>query len=622
MQRFAFVIVALVLAGVVLAAATSDYRRPRPPDPAVAERPLLQGAGGFATSSSCRACHPHQYETWHGSYHRTMTQVVEPATVLADFDSVVLHDAASTYHLERRGDEFWVRTERAGADSLSTGFEQRILLSTGSHHQQLYWVNSGLGRSLELLPFAFLLEDRRWTPLGAIFLSPPRERPSPPGEWNFNCLRCHATHTRPRLDKREGLSDSHVLEFGISCAECHGRAAEHVRKNHDPRRRYTLRLQGKPDPTIVNPERLPQRRSAQVCGQCHSVSLRYPAELAHWNESGFHYQPGDDFEDMQLVVERERRARVLDEILAQQPHFLDTSFWSDGMVRVSGREYNGLIRTPCFQRGSMSCLSCHTMHEPPSDPRPRVAWAEDQLKLGMETNQACTQCHPPYLDETKLVAHTHHKPESTGSECANCHMPYTTWGLLKAIRSHEVDSPTVQASLATGRPNACNLCHLDKTLGWTARYLEDWYESEAPLLSAEEDSVAASILWLLRGDAGQRALMAWHMGWEPALAISQRAWLAPYLGQLLDDPYHAVRYTATRSLRRLPGYADLEYDYMGPSSAGASQRERVLAGWSGFPTADAVTRWALLLDDDGNLDAVRFDRYRRQRNDSPVLLAE
>ncbi|GIT38389.1 MAG: hypothetical protein Ct9H300mP7_3100 [Verrucomicrobiota bacterium] len=32
------------------------------------------------------------------------------------------------------------------------------------------------------------------------------------------------------------------------------------------------------------------------------------------------------------------------------------------MVRVTGREYNGLLDTACYQNGKMSCLSCHSMH--------------------------------------------------------------------------------------------------------------------------------------------------------------------------------------------------------------------------------------------------------------------
>ena len=65
---------------------------------------------GFATSSSCRSCHPDQYTSWHASYHRTMTQVASPAVIVAPFDGAQLSGYSETGRVERRGDEFWVET--------------------------------------------------------------------------------------------------------------------------------------------------------------------------------------------------------------------------------------------------------------------------------------------------------------------------------------------------------------------------------------------------------------------------------------------------------------------------------------------------------------------------------
>ena len=45
--------------------------------------PRRENSAGYVTSAACRSCHPREYESWHRSYHRTMTQVVSPATVLA-----------------------------------------------------------------------------------------------------------------------------------------------------------------------------------------------------------------------------------------------------------------------------------------------------------------------------------------------------------------------------------------------------------------------------------------------------------------------------------------------------------------------------------------------------------
>ena len=87
-------------------------------------------------------------------------------------------------------------------------------------------------------------------------------------------------------------------------------------------------------------------------------------------------------------------------------------------------------------------------------------------ECGMGTNEACTQCHPSIA--ANVTRHTNHGERSSGSACYNCHMPYTTYGLLKTIRSHTIGSPSVAETLNAGRPNACNLCHVDKTLRWTS----------------------------------------------------------------------------------------------------------------------------------------------------------
>ena len=38
---------------------------------------------GYVSSQTCRSCHPGTYASWHKTYHRTMTQVATPATIVA-----------------------------------------------------------------------------------------------------------------------------------------------------------------------------------------------------------------------------------------------------------------------------------------------------------------------------------------------------------------------------------------------------------------------------------------------------------------------------------------------------------------------------------------------------------
>ena len=203
-------------------------------------------------------------------------------------------------------------------------------------------------------------------------------------------------------------------------------------------------------------------------------------------------------------------------------------------------------------------------------------------------------------------------------------MPHTTYGLLKAMRSHQVDSPNAQASLATGRPNACNQCHLDKTLAWAGRELAEvgggWSRRQ---FSDEQGAVAASVVWAVTGDAAQRALMAWSMGWEPAREISGEDWQPLILSQLLADPYPAVRFIAARSLRSLPGFEEFDYD---ADWSVEKQREAAQAAASRWTRTHrqggGQARPEMLIEGPGKLDQTRFEALLQRRNDRRVVINE
>jgi len=194
-------------------------------------------------------------------------------------------------------------------------------------------------------------------------------------------------------------------------------------------------------------------------------------------------------------------------------------------------------------------------------------------------------------------------------------MPHTTYGLLKAVRSHRLDSPSVATGIATGRPNACNQCHLDKTQAWAAEHLDEWYDIPKPGVSGDEVEIPASVLWALRGDAGQRALAAWSFGWPEALGVSGSDWVAPILAELAADPYDAVRYIALRSVKRLGGFADFEADFMQLKEEMALVREQILDRWrQQNPEAGLDERLILAPE--------TLTRLLRERDNRPVVLSE
>lgn len=630
----------------LLAVAAMGLRAPRIAEASIEHRPVEVERNGYVSSDSCKSCHPSEYTSWHNSYHRTMTQVATPETALGDFNDVELEWQGKSYRLLEQKGELYVELE--DPDWKKPGppprVKRRVVLSTGSHHDQNYWYDSGReGRGLVLLPFDYSRREQRWVPFQLTFLHPPDSvwQEDRVGEWNTVCMNCHATRGQNRLvdgQSRQGkVLDTTVAEFGIACEACHGPAEEHVELNRNPVRRFTQHLLSDGDDTIVNPARVGLKRSSEICGSCHGIFRNRPSKRkvkgqGEWLEDP--WKPGDPIHDYRIFVQ----ARYMDpdhvtsdsekheDLLAldrRDPSFKDGHFWSDGMVRISGRDYSSMMESPCFERGTMECFSCHQMHQASDDPRPPDEWANDMLQYDKMGNGACTDCHPQYASAEKLTAHSHHSADSAGSNCYNCHMPHTTYGIQKAIRSHQIDSPDVRVSLETGRPNACNQCHLDQTLEWAADYLRAWYDIPEPELTPDQQKVAASILWALEGRAGQRALMAWSFGWDDAIEASGSEWMTPYLGYLLSDPYDSVRFMANQSLLKHAGFESFEYDFVSDvgSREKASFDVRILS--DARPAFDdGRARPRLLLDDRGRVNYSELRRHAKRRDDTPVNLLE
>ena len=610
--------------GAVGATVIEQRTRGRAKDAAERHRPIESSALGYISSRSCRPCHLEQYTSWHDSYHRTMTQPATPESVHAPFDGRTLQDGVHRITLQQQGDGFFVDGKTVpGVFAPWAEFgKQKLALVTGSHHMQVYWYETGKGRKLGQLPFAWLKEEQRFIPRRAAFLRPPQApRPGEEGRWNQSCIQCHATQGRPRLTP-DGELDTRVAELGIACEACHGPGREHAAGQTSPIARYRGHLADGATDDVVNPKRLSHERSSQVCGQCHGIwQFKSRDEERAWWERGFAYRPGGDPEQSMWLLQPSRKdsdPRIA-AVMKGEPEYIRGQFWPDGMARVSGRELNGMIDSPCYQRGELSCLSCHSMHKPQEDTRPTRQWADDQLKPAMDGDAACLQCHGDFAKD--VSAHTHHAKGSPGSACMSCHMPHTSYGLLKAMRSHQVSTPSAQSTLDSGRPNACNLCHLDRSLGFTAEALSRLWKVPAPgALDDDRRAFAESVLTLLKGDAAQRALYAWAMGWKPAQQASGSRWLAPWLAVAMDDPYDAVRFIAGRSLRTLPGYEGFEFDSIPAPETRAKAIDAVARA---LPAGDDLARRPeLALRSDGRPREDVAARVSAARDDRPIDLLE
>jgi hypothetical protein len=596
-----------------------DSRRPITPP---RNRPIRVQVDNYVTSNTCRSCHPGNYASWHASFHRTMTQVATPATVLDVTKPVELSYTDRQYRLERKGDKFFVRMRPLGGEY---GPPRQVVLVTGSHNLQILWLDAGEGRTLDQFPFGYIIAEKMWAPVNETFLMPPQlTHYYSLGAWNGACMDCHVTEGQSRFVSGNRW-DSHVAEFGIACEACHSEGREHIELNRNPFRRFKIHLTTGKDSTMTNPTALSGPASGLDCGQCHSVwAFKNMTDKIDFNRHGAGFRPGNNNLAQRFVIQPSQpdHSQQKDFIRRTEPDFFQNRFWGDGMIRVTGREYNGLEASPCFRGGKFSCISCHEMHPSGVQEAGLKKWARtDQMRPNMNSDQACLQCHKSFAKN--IAAHSHHAATSSGSRCYNCHMPHTTFGLLHAIRSHQVSSPTVQESIAYGRPNACNLCHLDQTLAWTAEKLHSWYRQPVPQLSQDDQNISAAVQWLVKGDAAQRALLAWGMGWEPAQKASGRDWLYPYLIYTLVDPYAAVRFDAWKSLQTLPGFFDFHFTYTSDMQSLNETAAAAFKKWlSEVRDPNAVFRPETGLESDGHFRGDVFQRLRSERDNKPVVLAE
>ena len=128
---------------------------------------------------------------------------------------------------------------------------------------------------------------------------------------------------------------------------------------------------------------------------------------------------------------------------------------------------NDFVTSLMYARG-VTCSNCHDPHGTDNPGMVREAG-----------NGLCLGCHGPNAQNGPHAAaieqHTHHAAGSAGSECIACHMPKIaeTLGDVK-FRSHTFRFVWPTETETMKIPNACNLCHADKTTAWATAALRIW----------------------------------------------------------------------------------------------------------------------------------------------------
>lgn len=530
-------------------------------------QPVDLSSVSYVQSDTCIRCHPAHQESWRRTFHRTMTQEANPQSVQGDFNnSSFTYDGISSRFL-RDNRDFFIET----LDENGRLTRYRIDRTVGSRRFQQYVTK--VGDKHIRLPLAWNIEEKRWFHLNGGFLDPDgsdfnKHRTL----WDANCIFCHNVKASPGYDWQQQTFQSKVAELGIACEACHGPGEEHIERNSNPLRRYFLYYSNHNDPTIINPAKLSRERSIQVCGHCHGQRIPNPTErIREFLTVGDPYTAGSDLSQYTTPIWAHSQLPGVD---------LTLRFWKDGTPRLSAYEYQGILQSKGHEKSSLTCISCHNMHG--GDPRGMIDEA-------MRGQKGCLQCHTKIGEN--ISAHTRHSPEGAGSECYACHMPKMTYGLLNIHPSHKIQNPDPSRTWRYQMPDACTICHTNRTAAWAAKSLSERYGKPLPELPKEEAyRTAENIRTMLAGDVVQRAVAIEALRAEKSYTVDpfERLWAVPFLLISMEDRYGAIRHFAYRSLKSLVARAGAIDSQLDESTsrlsrfdpqASVQERRRVVQQW-------------------------------------------
>jgi hypothetical protein len=340
--------------------------------------------GDYVGDGACQSCHQDKVETFHRTSHYLTSRLPEKDSILGKFtsDSNVLKTSNPDlfFRMEEKNGGFFQTAVERTAPSITQRTERFAFVvgAGGKGQTYLFWK----GDELFQLPVSY------WTELG--WVNSPGYRD---GEANFNrpiiprCLECHATYFEQLPPPSNQYSKTGFI-VGITCEKCHGPGREHAQ-------RFAAKAVSGAPSGILNPVRFSRERQMDLCAWCHA-GHGFPLEPA------FSYLPGESL-DKYLRIPQPDPAAPLD---------------------VHGSQVEMLRRSRCFQKSSMTCLTCHNVHAVQHD-------------LAGFSRQ-CLNCHKP--GSAMFPKHDH----QAASDCIGCHMPMQETNLIVFDQNGKKARPKVR----------------------------------------------------------------------------------------------------------------------------------------------------------------------------------
>jgi len=428
---------------------------PEPP-PAAVSTDAVGPAPAYVGSQSCQSCHRHEYSGWQNTGHANMFRPYKFDNVFGDFNNATYTDETGKVVARLSHDETQHYFDIMDHDS--AWHHYRVDYTIGSKWQQTYATRLPNGE-VQVMPLQYNREQKKWSAFWKVIDSPDSERAQVTNFPNLSrdtaylahCGPCHTSQLSVKTTNSPQPKDLAIAEGGINCEMCHGPGGDHVvsMRSAKPGEKPPLKLQ-------VEFGKISSRDYVAICGQCHLQS----SVLSLGPEGEINYRHSSE------TFYVHYRSLPYGE-------FAQRYFYSDGRFRVISFAVESFLRSKCYRKGQANCGHCHDFH-------PSQSGNDRALKFLDNPNQMCLQCHAEYA--AKLEAHTHHAANSEGSRCTACHMPKIMTTVGFKTMTHTIDDiPNAGMTARFGQensPNACLICHTDKSISWLQQQLANWNQRE------------------------------------------------------------------------------------------------------------------------------------------------
>ena len=375
----------------------------------------------YTGSQSCRPCHEKFYSLWSGSHHDLAMQPVTGEMLMknrfGEGDKIKVGDRF--YLPVVAGDSLFITEYSENGDSAV----YRAIHAMGGKYVY-YFLTLLDGGRLQVLPLAYDLKTSEWydNPHSGVrhFENLPDaalEWKSYPFTFNTSCYSCHVSQLTTNYNAEEMTYRTEWREQGINCETCHGPAEEHIRV-------FSKSDSGEviSDIKIISTKLFTAEQHNSSCGSCHAKMIPIASS----------FTPGEYF------------YKAFDLVTPENP-----DFYPDGRDLGENYTYSSWEMNECKESSNLNCVSCHT--------------SSGRYRFRDNPDDACMPCHESRVRDPR--SHTGHDPAGAGGRCVACHMPKTTFARMERS-DHSFRPPAPAATIEFGSPNACNICHTDKSARW------------------------------------------------------------------------------------------------------------------------------------------------------------